>query len=221
MGGAVGRGPSSGCRPSSPRRRSGRPGRRLRAEHPRDARRVPRRGLARRRLVERRSRVRGPLRDRPSEPDRTGRPGCDRRLSVRHEADRAVGSRRRDRRRASVVAPRRPRPVSRRRRAARHRRTRRHPVGRAHGARRRGTGIHRAAGRPPALRAVQLGHHRTPEGDRARPRRRRRRASQGAHVPPGPRRWRPLLLVLHDGLDDVELLRVRPPRGIGRGAVRR
>ena len=50
-----------------------RPGRRLRAEHPRDARRVPRRGVARRRLVERRTRVRRPLGDRPVQPDRAGR----------------------------------------------------------------------------------------------------------------------------------------------------
>ena len=44
--------------------------------------------------------------------------------------------------------------------------------------------LHARRRRPPAVRAVQLGHHRPAEGDRARPRRHRRRAPQGAAAAP-------------------------------------
>ena len=70
--------------------------------------------------------------------------------------------------------------------------------------------------RPSALRAVQLGHDRAAEGDRARARRHHRRAPQDARVAPRPRRRRPLLLVHHDRLDDVELPRVRAARRVRR-----
>ena len=63
--------------------------------------------------------------------------------------------------------------------------------------------------RPPAVRPVLLGHDRAAEADRARPRRHHRRAPQGPRPAPRPRSRRPLLLVHHDRLDDVELPRVR------------
>ena len=60
-----------------------------------------------------------------------------------------------------------------------------------------------------------------PEGDRPRPRRHRRRAPQGADAAPGPRPRRPLLLVHHDRLDDVELPRLGPADRVDDRAVRR
>ena len=75
--------------------------------------------------------------------------------------------------------------------------------------------------RPPAVRALQLGHDRAAEGDRARPRRHHRRAPQDHRAAPRPRRRRPLLLVHHHRLDDVELPGVRPARRRDDRAVRR
>ena len=49
--------------------------------------------------------------------------------------------------------------------------------------------------RPPAVGAVQLGHHRAAQGHRPRPRRHHRRAPQVPHPPPGPAPRRPLRLV--------------------------
>ena len=59
--------------------------------------------------------------------------------------------------------------------------------------------------RPPALHPLLLGHHRPAQADRARPRRHHARAPQGARPARRPRPRRPLLLVLHHRLDDVEL----------------
>ena len=75
--------------------------------------------------------------------------------------------------------------------------------------------------RPPAVRAVLLGHHGAAEGDRARPRRDPARAPQGAGAAPGPGSGRPLLLVHHHRLDDVELHGVGAGPGVGGGVVRR
>ena len=69
--------------------------------------------------------------------------------------------------------------------------------------------VRRRPVRPSALRPVLLGHDRAAEADRARPRRHHRRAPQGPRPPPRPRPRRPLHLVHDDGLDDVELPRVR------------
>ena len=74
--------------------------------------------------------------------------------------------------------------------------------------------------RPPALRAVLVGHHRAAEADRARPRRHPRRAPQGAGPAQRPGAGRPLLLVLDHRLDDVELPGVGPAGGGHAGAVR-
>ena len=96
----------------------------------------------------------------------------------------------------------RARPVRRRRCAAGDRRATRR-VGRA--ARRAGTArVRRGAVRPPALRALQLGHDRAAQGDRPRPRRHHLGAPEVAAAPPRPRRRRSLRLVHHDRLDDVE-----------------
>ena len=59
--------------------------------------------------------------------------------------------------------------------------------------------------RPPAVRAVLLGHHRAAQADRARPRRHPAGAPQDAGPAPRPRARRPVLLVHHHRLDDVEL----------------
>ena len=93
--------------------------------------------------------------------------------------DRPARPGRRDRRRPADAAPRRPRPVPR-------------PSATATGCRRRGRAaapdgphdvvgraarharravVHAGCRRPPAVRAVQLGHHRAAQGDRPRPRR--------------------------------------------------
>ena len=82
-------------------------------------------------------------------------------------------------------------------------------------------GVHRRAGaarvraravRPPAVGALLLGHHRPAQGHRARPRRHRLRAPQGAAPADGARARRAVLLVHHHRLDDVELPHRRPAR---------
>ena len=65
--------------------------------------------------------------------------------------------------------------------------------------------LHSRRRRPPAVRALQLGHHRVAQGDRARPRRDRRRAPQGDAAAQRPRSGQALLLVHHHRVDDVEL----------------
>ena len=81
--------------------------------------------------------------------------------------------------------------------------------------------VRAGAVRPSALRALQLGHDRAAQGDRARPRRHHRRAPEDARAAPRPRRRRPLLLVHHHRLDDVELPGVGPARRRDDRAVRR
>ena len=75
--------------------------------------------------------------------------------------------------------------------------------------------------RPPAVRALLLGHHRTAEADRPRPRRDPARAPQDPRAAPRPRRRRSVLLVQHDRLDDVELPGLRAGRGRHDRALRR
>ena len=119
-----------GGRVARPRGRPRRPGRRLRPEHPRDADRLPRHGLARRHLVELRARVRRHVRRRPAGPDRTGRARRRRRLPLRGQGRRPHGRGRRRRRRPADAAPRRRRRLPARRRSARPARRRRRRVGR-------------------------------------------------------------------------------------------
>ena len=75
--------------------------------------------------------------------------------------------------------------------------------------------------RPSAVRPLQLGHDRAAEADRPRPRRHPPRAPQGARPAARPRACRPVLLVQHDRLDDVELPRVGPDRRLVHRAARR
>ena len=75
-------------RPRAPRRRPRRPRRRLPAEHPRDARRVPRDGEPRRGLGDVRARVRRRARDRPLRHRRAEGPARGRRLRLRRQARR-------------------------------------------------------------------------------------------------------------------------------------
>ena len=101
---AARRGGPCAAGPASPRRRARRPGGRLRAEHPRDARRVPGHGVARRDLVELRPRVRRPLRRRPVRPDRAGGAARRRRLPLRRQG-RSTAARRSPRSARSCRAP--------------------------------------------------------------------------------------------------------------------
>ena len=75
--------------------------------------------------------------------------------------------------------------------------------------------------RPSALRAVLVGDDRATQGHRPRSRRHPPRAPQGARAAPRPRPGRPLLLVLHHRLDDVEPVGVGPLRRRHDRAVRR
>ena len=59
--------------------------------------------------------------------------------------------------------------------------------------------------RPPALHPVLVGHDRAAQADRARPRRHPARAPEGARPAHRSRPGRPVLLVHHHRLDDVEL----------------
>ena len=73
----------------------------------------------------------------------------------------------------------------------------------------------------PLVRSVLVGNDRASEGDRPFSRRDPARALQGARAAFRPRRGRPVLLVLHDRLDDVELPGLRLRRGIVARALRR
>ena len=94
-------------------------------------------------------------------------------------------------------------------------------LGRAGRAHRRAVDVHAGAVRPPALRALLLGHHRAAEADRARPRRHPAGAPEDAGPAPRPGPGRPVLLVHHHRLDDVELPGLRPGGGRGDRALRR
>ena len=82
-------------------------------------------------------------------------------------------------------------------------------------------GVRTPAVRRAALRAVLVGHDGPAQADRARPRRHHDRAPQGPRPPPRPRPGRPVLLVLHDRLDDVEPARLGPGRRVDDRDVRR
>ena len=76
-----------------------------------------------------------------------------------------------------------------------------------------GAGLRAGAVRPSALRALLVGHDRPAEADRARPRRHHARTRQGAGAALRPAPRRPVLLVHHHRLDDVELPHVGRARG--------
>ena len=154
--------------PAAPRRRRGRPRGRLPAEHPRDAGRVPgdARASARSGRRARRSSASRSVVDRFGAARAEGAAG-GRRLPLRRQADRPARRGRRDPRGAAdardVVA-----------RALRGGADDALPdavaLGRAAG-RAGAARVRPAAVRPPALRAVLVGHDRPAEGDRPRPRR--------------------------------------------------
>ena len=75
--------------------------------------------------------------------------------------------------------------------------------------------------RPPALRALLLRHDRPAQADRARPRRHPAGAPEDARPAPRPGPGRPVLLVHHHRLDDVELPGLRPGGRRGDRHVRR
>ena len=171
--GAPRAGRAGACRPRAPRRRAGRPGRGLPAEHPGDARRVRRRRRASGGLGELCTRARGAQRRRPAGAARAvGAPGR-RRLRLPRPHCRPP-------RRGGDYPGRPPHPAARRARALRQaRRAGRRRLGRA--ARRAGPAARLRARRvrPPAVRALLVGDDRAPEGDRARPRRHPAGAAQG------------------------------------------
>ena len=173
---------------AAPRRRPRRPRRRLPAEHPRDARRVPRDREPRRGLGDVRARVRRPRGDRPLRHRRAEGAARGRRLRLRRQARRPPRRGRRDPRRrcatlehvvhvpyaggADDALPGRARVGRPRRRA-------------------RAAALRPGAVRPPALRAVLVRHDRPAEADRPRPRRHPRRAPQEPRPELGPAARRP------------------------------
>ena len=208
------------------RRPSRRSCRRLRPEHPRDARRPPRHRLDRCDLVELCARVRRALGDRPLRPDRarrarrpsTATATAPRTSTARdHVADIVAA--------LPTPAPRRPHPVPRPAADL----LRRRPRAVEHhvwdelllGAPAEPLTFTPVAADHPLYVLFSSGHDGTAQGDRPRPRWRRRRAPQGADVPPGPDARRSLLLVHDDRVDDVELPRVRPAHRLDDRAVRR
>ena len=156
--------------------------------------------------------VRHPQRHRPLAADRAEGAGRGRRLPVRRQGDRPARRGGRDpggaARRSSTsitIGYLRRRPAT---------------FGDAR-ADRRAADVRAGAVRPPALRALLLGHHRAAQADRARPRRHPAGAPQDAGAAPRPRPGRPVLLVHHHRLDDVELPGLRPGGRRGDRAVRR
>ncbi|CAM5449476.1 hypothetical protein SNARM312S_03624 [Streptomyces narbonensis] len=149
-----------------PRRPQRRPGRRRSAEHPRDARRLPRHGEHRRGLGGLRTGVRAAQRRRPLRPARTEGAAHRRRLPLRGAGRRPPYRGRGDRGAAPDRGAGRPRPL----RPA-HRARRPGLGGAARGAGHRSPRLRTGAVRPPAVRAVLLRHHGHPQGDRPPPRR--------------------------------------------------
>ena len=82
-------------------------------------------------------------------------------------------------------------------------------------------GIRGTALRAPALGPLLLGNHRPAQADRARSGRHRARAPEVPRLPPEPGAGRPLLLVHHHRLDDVELPGRRAAHGHDHRALRR
>ena len=167
------------------RRRPGRPGRGLRAEHPRDVRAAcwPRPAWARssprcapefgtRSVIDRWQQIEPKVlvavdgyRYGDKAVDRRGRGGRDPgRAAVAARTPSLL----------SYLDPAAPPPTAR-------------CLGRAGGADRRAAGLRPGAVRPPAVRALLLRHHRAAQADRARPRRHPARAPQDAGPAPRPR----------------------------------
>ena len=189
------------------RRRAGRPRRRLPAERARDARGLPRHRVAGRRVVLGGARVRRAQRLRPVRADRAEGAARHRRLPLRRTRLRPPRGGRRDRRRG--------------RRAGRAARVpRRHGLGGRVPASRR-AGVRAGRLRSPALGPLLVRHDRAAEGDRPGAGRDPARAPEDDVPAPGLPRGRPGVLVHHDGLDDVELPRLRPAHRRGDRPLRR
>ena len=188
-------------RPAAPGRRPRRPRRRLPPEHPRDADRVRRDREPGGDVGVVRARVRRPQRHRPLRADRAE--GAARRVRLRlpRQARRPARAGGGDQGRAAEPRARGPRPYGPDSAARGDR------LGRA--ARRgRAAGVRLRRVRPPAVRAVLLGHHGAAEGDRPRSRRHAARAPQDAVARLGPGAGRAPAVVHDDGLDDVERARL-------------
>ena len=197
-------GGSGARRAPAARGRPRRPGGRVPAEHPRDARRLPGRSQPRRDLGDLPARVRAAQRARPPRPARAERAARRRRLPLGRDVDRPPRAGRGGALRSAVAAQRRPRPVWRKR-APGH-----GPVGRARG-RGRAARVRPGSVRPPALRALLVGHDRPAEGDRPRPRRHPARAPEEPRPLVGPAPRRPADVVHDHRVDDVERPRLGPP----------
>ena len=188
------------CRAAAARGGRGRPSGRVPAEHPGDARRVPRLREPRRDLGDVSARVRRAQRPPPPRPARAeaaargrgvqvGERLVDRREQVAEVRDGLPSLE------AVVEVP-----------YPEHGLCRHGLLGRAPGGRRPAR-VRAAAVRAPALRALLVGHDRPAEGDRARPRRDSARASEEPRAQLGPEARRPAAVVHDDGLDDVERAR--------------
>ena len=176
-------------------------------ERARDDRGVPGGRLARRDLVLGGARVRGAQRDRPLRADRAEGAARRRRLPLRRQGLRQGRRRRRDRRRDRRAG-----------RAARLPRRERLGGGVP---RRRPARVRAGAVRPPALGPLLVGHDRAAEGDRPGAGRDPARAPEDDVPAPRLPSRRPGVLVHHDGLDDVELPRLRAAHRRGDRALRR
>ena len=220
LGRARERGGGPGGQPSGGRRRRRRSGRRLPAQRARGGDRHAGGGEPGCRLVVLLAGFRHCRRARPVRPDRAQGAAHRRRLPLCRQAARHPRQGGRDRSRPADAPPHRrprlPRDGTR---------PRRHPAG---GLLRRlpdpasaASGLHPPALRPPALRALLVGHHGPAQGHRARCRRHAAAAPQGAPAalrrPPG----RAPVLLHHLRLDDVELAGHRARQRGDAGAVRR
>ena len=148
---------------------------------------------------------------RPLRPDRAQGPDRRRRLPLRRQGLRPDGDRRRARARDADTRAHDPDRLPRSRRR-RRRGSSRACAGATSRPRAQGTELsfERGALRPPPLGPLLLRHHRTAEGDRPGPRRHPARAPEEDAPPRRRAGGRPRLLVHDDGLDDVELPRLRP-----------
>ena len=188
-------------------RRARRPRGGVHAEHPGGDRGVPRHRFDRRRVVELLAGLRRAQRRRPLPADRAEGAAGGRRLQVQRQGVRPHGDGRRD-------------PLRGRRRAGAARLPGRlRLAGRL--PRRRRARVRARAVRPPAVGALLVRHHGAAEGDRPGPGRDPHRAPQEAPPPRGPAGRRPLLLVHHHRLDDVELPGQRPAHRRRDRALRR
>ena len=209
-GAAARRGGTARRRAARPRRRAGRPRRRIPAEHSRGDRGVPRLRLDRGDLVELLAGLRRQKRDRPLRADRAARPAHRRRLPLRGQGLRPNRSREgaargaADGRAHGRARLPRPRPAARR-----ARRSASPGASFAGGRRSRRSSFEQVPFGPSALGALQLGHDRPAEGDRARPRGDPARDAEDDEPPPRPAGRRSAVLVHDDRLDDVELRRRR------------